>query len=247
MNPGKVLCIIQARMGSTRLPGKVLVDIAGKSMLSRVVERLRMSVTIGQFVVATTVTRADDAVVKECRRLGVHFFQGSEEDVLDRFYQAARQFRADVIVRITADCPLIDPEVTDLVVRKFLMGGVDYASNSLERTYPRGLETEVMTIKALGRAWNEAKEPHERSHVTPYIYHHPETFQLLSVRISEDLSAFRWTVDTRADLQLVQEIYGRRGQKSGCFSWREALEAVKNDPALTALNRDVRQKALHEG
>ncbi len=247
MNAGVVLCIIQARMGSTRLPGKVLMEIAGTSMLSRVVERLRMSESIGQFVVATTVTRADDAVVKECRRLGVQFFRGSEEDVLDRFYQTTRQFRADVIVRITADCPLIDPEVTDLVVRKFLVGSVDYASNSLERTYPQGLDTEVLTIKALGQAWNEAREPHERSHVTPYIYQHPETFRLLSVTNSEDLSAFRWTVDTSADLKLIQEIYARCGQKSGCYSWREALEAVKNNPALTAINRDVRQKDLYEG
>ena len=247
MNPGEVLCILQARMGSTRLPGKVLIEIAGTSMLSRVVERLRMSDTIGQFVVATTVTRADDAVVKECTRLGVQSFRGSEEDVLDRFYQTTRQFRADVIVRVTADCPLIDPEITDLVVKNFLVGGVDYASNSLERTYPQGLDTEVMTIKALGQAWKEAKEPHERSHVTPYIYQHPETFRLLSVKNSEDLSGLRWTVDTAADLKLIQEIYARCGQKSGCFSWREALEAVKSDPTLTAINREVRQKALHEG
>jgi len=152
-----VVAIIQARMGSTRLPGKVLLDLAGRTMLARVVRRVGRAALIDEVMVATADAPDDDAIVEECRRLRVPCFRGSEHDVLDRFHRAAIAHRADVVVRITADCPLIDPEVTDRVIRAFFDERPDYASNTLRRTYPRGLDTEVMTAAALVRASREAR------------------------------------------------------------------------------------------
>ena len=187
----KVVAIIQARMGSTRLPGKVLLELAGRTMLGRVVRRVRLAGLVDEVVVATTNAPADDPIVDECRRLPVACFRGSEHDVVERYHRAAAAYRADVVVRITADCPLIDPEVTDHVIRAFLQHRPDYASNTLHRTYPRGLDTEVFTAAALARACHEASEPYQRTHVTPYIYQHPEYFRLLAVTRCEGLGIGR--------------------------------------------------------
>ncbi len=200
-----VVAIIQARMGSTRLPGKVLCDICGESMLSRVVKRVRRASLVDRIVVATSVEVADDAIEAECHKLGVSFFRGNESDVLDRYYQAALSCSAGIIVRITADCPLIDPTIINKVVGAFLDSKVDYASNTLVRTYPRGLDTEVMTLEALRVAWCMATKSYHRSHVTPYIYENPALFKLLSVTGSANYSCYRWTVDTPQDLQLVSK------------------------------------------
>jgi len=242
----KVVAIIQARMGSTRLPGKVLLDIAGKSMLARVVERLSRSKSLDQIVVATTNSPHDDDVVEECRRLSVPVFRGQENDVLDRYYQAAQSIAAEVVVRVTSDCPLIDPEVADQTIEKFLAERPDYASNCLVRTYPRGLDTEVMTAKALRQAWSEANQEYQRAHVTPYIYEHPEKFELLSVSGEQDCSQHRWTVDTPGDLELIRAIYNRLASRPH-FLWRDVLALFDDEPELAELNREVAQKALHLG
>jgi spore coat polysaccharide biosynthesis protein SpsF len=192
----KVVAIIQARMGSTRLPGKVLRDIAGETMLARVVRRVQLARMPDAVVVATTLAPFDDAIVAECVRLGVPAFRGSEQDVLDRYWQATCTHQADVIVRITADCPLIDPRLVDYVVAAFLEGQPDYASNVLERTYPRGLDTEVMAQTTLEQAWQQAGQLYQRAHVTPYIYQNPNRFRLLPVKAEADHSYLRWTVDT---------------------------------------------------
>ncbi|MFH1919933.1 MAG: glycosyltransferase family protein [Planctomycetota bacterium] len=241
-----VVAIIQARMGSTRLPGKVLLDLAGRTMLARVVRRVGRAALIDEVIVATADAPSDDAIVEECRRLRVTCFRGSEHDVLDRFHRAAIAHRADVVVRITADCPLIDPEVTDRVIRAFLDERPDYASNILRRTYPRGLDTEVMTAAALVRASREAGEAYQRTHVTPYLYQHPKSFRLLSVAGVEDLSAHRWTVDSPRDLQFARAVY-QRMVGDDAFSWHDVCRLVAEEPTLADLNRDVRQKALVEG
>lgn len=178
MEGSKVVAIIQARMGSTRLPGKVLLDLVGEPMLSRVVSRARRARRLQEVVVATTTELADGAIAKLCAECGWLCFLGSEEDVLDRYYQAAIQYQADVVVRVTADCLLIEPQVINLVVSAFLEEKPDYASNVLECTYPRGLDTEVMTIAALERAWHETTEPIQRIHVTPCLYPNPDLFRL---------------------------------------------------------------------
>jgi spore coat polysaccharide biosynthesis protein SpsF len=242
----KVVAIIQARMGSTRLPGKVLLDLAGASILLRVLERVRRTDSIDEVVVATTDKPSDDIIVQECLRYQIPVFRGQEEDVLDRYYRAAVSAKADIVVRITSDCPLIDPEITRKTVQAFLAERPDYASNCLVRTYPRGLDTEVMTLHALERTWREAKQPYQREHVTPYIHENPDEFKLLSVTGEADYSGHRWTVDTPEDFELVRSVYTRL-QHRNQFSWRDVIDLLQREPELAELNRSVAQKALHAG
>jgi spore coat polysaccharide biosynthesis protein SpsF len=201
---------------------------------------------IDDLLIATTVEPADEAIVKEAERHAVEVFRGSENDVLDRYYRAACQARADAVVRITSDCPLIDPEVSDYTIQRFLDGQPDYASNALERTYPRGLDTEVVRFAALERAWKEASESYQRTHVTPYLYQNPDKFRLLSVKGNTDHSGYRWTLDTPEDLEFLQEVYVRLGEV-GDFGWRDVFRLLQREPALAAMNQHIRQKALHEG
>jgi len=243
----KVIAIVQARMGSTRLPGKVLKQLGGgRSVLSWVIERVRQFSRIDSLLIATSLEPADDAVAKEAERCSAEVFRGNESDVLDRYYQGACHAGADVIVRITSDCPLIDPEVSDRTIQKFLDERPDYASNALERTYPRGLDTEVMKFSALERAWKEASEPYQRAHVTPYLYQNPDKFRLLSVKGEVDFSGYRWTLDTKEDAEFLQEVYARLGG-SVDFSWRDVLGLLQREPVLAEKNQHIRQKALREG
>jgi spore coat polysaccharide biosynthesis protein SpsF len=237
----RVVTIIQARMGSTRLPGKVLEAIAGRSVLACTVERARRSALAEETVVASTDRPADVAIEAECRRLGVPCFRGSEPDVLDRYLQAARLFQAGAIVRVTADCPLIDPRVMDRVIGAFLAEGPDYASNTLERSYPRGLDTEVVSLEALERAGREAVDPGQREHVTLYVWKNPALFRLLSVRAEQNLGHHRWCVDVAEDLELVRAIYGRLGDDP---SWEEVLALMEREPELVKINAHVAQKPL---
>lgn len=237
--------IIQARTGSTRLPRKVLQDIDGKTMLARVVERARAARLVDEVIVATTVLPEDDAIVEACGALDVRVSRGSELDVLDRYHQAALAARADAVVRITSDCPLLDPALVDELVGRFEAERPDYASNSLDHRYPRGLDAECMTQAALEHAWRAATRPYERVHVTPYLYQNPHLFRLLSVSPDDDHGRQRWTVDTPADLALVRAVWARLGDRP--FGWRDVLAVVAADPAIFALNAHVQQKALEEG
>ncbi len=239
----KITAIVQARMGSTRLPGKVLMDLRGETVLARVVGRLRRAKRVDEIVVATTNSVADDAIVRECSRLKVSSFRGSEDDVLDRYYQAARVCAAGAVVRITSDCPVIDPQLVDETIGLFQRQHVDYASNSFPRTYPRGLDTEVFTIAALEQAWRDAHKPHEREHVTPYFYEHPELFRLVSQCGRIDYSQYRWTLDTAEDLELLRTMYARFGNLDD-FSWGDAIQLMEREPELAELNSRVVQKAL---
>jgi spore coat polysaccharide biosynthesis protein SpsF len=240
----KVVAMVQARIGSTRLPGKVLKDLAGETMLARVVERLRHANRVDELLVATTDRPEDDAIVDECRRLSVLVSRGDQHDVLDRYFKAAQYVSADVVVRITADCPLIDPEITDKTIAQFLDELPDYASNTIVRTYPRGLDTEVISFSALSKAWQKAQKPYEREHVTPYLLEHSSEFRLTSVVGDRNYSTHRWTVDTPEDLQFAQTVYERLKVK-GMFSWRDVLAELDREPELAELNRDVVQKAIH--
>jgi spore coat polysaccharide biosynthesis protein SpsF len=238
----RVVAIIQARMGSTRLPGKVLKRLGGRTALERVVSRIRQCGLLDEVMVATSVKRADDAIVEECARLRVGVFRGSESDVLDRYLHAAEAAQADVVVRITSDCPLIDPGLSDATIQGFLDARPDYASNVLERTYPRGLDTEVVAVKALESAFREAQDPFQREHVTPFLYQHPERFRLLSVKGERDYSQHRWTLDTLEDLEFLQALYAKLGNRD--FTWRDVLNLVQDDPRLTEINRGVVQKMV---
>lgn len=239
-----VVAIIQARMGSTRLPGKVLLDLAGQPMLARVVHRARRATTLDRVVVATTTEPADDAIAELCVSRHWPHFRGSQTDVLDRYYHAARDHQADVVVRLTADCPLIEPEIIELALREFSAGApLDYVSNILPpRTFPRGLDVEVVDFGALARAWYEDKNPAWREHVTPYIYRHPEAFRLRPVLSGVDNSWLRWTVDTAEDLALVRQIYEHFDHDA--FSWREVLQLLEAHTEWTAMNQQVVQKEV---
>jgi spore coat polysaccharide biosynthesis protein SpsF len=237
--------VVQARMGSRRLPGKVLADVGGRSMLARVVRRAGRASRVDALVVATTDQPGDDAIVAECERLKVAVFRGDEDDVLDRYHGAAAAHDAAVVVRVTADCPFIAPDVLDLVLAARERAGSDYASNTLRRTYPRGLDTEVMTSEALGRACRDAGKPHQRAHVTPYLYENPALFRLVSVENARDLSGHRWTVDTAEDLALARALYARVGNDDE-VAWEKLAAIVEAEPALASLNRGVTQKGVAE-
>lgn len=240
-----ILVIIQARMGSTRLAGKVLMDLEGETVLARVVRRLERSQQVTKIVVATTVEPGDEAIVRECGRLQVSCFRGSEQDVLDRYYRAAHANAADAVVRVTSDCPLIDATLVDETAVVLKNQEADYASNVFPRTYPRGLDTEVFTVAALDRAWSEAREPHQREHVTPYLYEHPQTFRLASLSGAVDYSRYRWTLDTREDLELLRAIYSRFNRRDD-FSWQEVVHLMEREPELVELNSRVLQKSVRE-
>jgi spore coat polysaccharide biosynthesis protein SpsF len=245
----KTVAIIQARMGSKRLPGKVLRDIAGQPMLARVVGRARQAASLDVVVVATTTETEDDPVASMCGRRGYPTYRGHPVDVLDRFYQAAHAFQAEVIVRLTGDCPLIDPGIIDRTVSAFREAGADFAANRLpppwKRTYPIGLDTEVCTLDALERAWREASQPHHREHVMPYLYEVEGRFHTLLVDDRRDLGHLRWTVDTPTDLALVREIYAHF-QGRDDFTWEEVLDLYRREPRLAQINAGVHPKDYRE-
>jgi spore coat polysaccharide biosynthesis protein SpsF (cytidylyltransferase family) len=224
-------------MGSTRLPGKVMMEICGRPMLWHVIHRLRHAERLDSIVVATSEQMIDDEIEEFCRAEKVPCFRGSEKDVLDRYYQAAKWIGADVIVRITADCPLIDPEVVDSVVNKYLECECDYASNSELRTYPDGLDTEVFSFNALKRAWSEARMMSEREHVTPYIRNNKIIFTSADVFQERDLSTLRWTVDEPEDIEFVRNIYERLYRSDRVFLMDEVVNLLREDPKLLEINK----------
>ena len=241
----RIIAIIQARTGSTRLPGKVLQMISGKTMLERVLERAAKTPSLERCMIATTDKPQDDPIENFCTKNKISFYRGSEENVLDRYYQTALSVKAGTIVRITSDCPLIDPDLIEEVIQTFQSSGADYASNSLKLSFPRGLDTEVFSFKSLENAWKNAREDYEKVHVTPYIYRHPEKFKLHTVSSEFDYSKYRWTVDTPDDLKLVREIYSRLEHKEN-FDWKDVLQIMQSDPSLQLINDHVRQKKLEE-
>jgi len=232
-------------MGSMRLPGKVLMDLGGEPVLARVVGRVRRASQIQEVVVATTVAAKDEAIVAACEGLGVRCFRGPEEDVLERYLGAAEQFDAEAVVRITSDCPLIDPELVDEVVRCLVEGHADYASNIRQRTYPRGLDAEAFSTEALRKAWEIVEQPHQREHVTPLFYERPDLFRLASVQGDRDYSRYRWTLDTPDDLRLIRAMYSHFGNDDD-FGWRAAIAVMERFPELENINAHVAQKAVRE-
>jgi spore coat polysaccharide biosynthesis protein SpsF (cytidylyltransferase family) len=240
----RVVAIVQARLGSTRLPGKALLDLAGRPMLARVLERAAAVPHVDRVVLATTTDRADDALADVAGAAGIACVRGSVADVLDRFRAALRAHPADAVVRLTGDCPLLDPAVSGLVVAEYLRraGETDYASNVHPPTYPDGLDTEVVSAGALEAAWREARQPSDREHVTPFIWRQPDRFRLSRVAHPEDLSALRWTVDDARDLAFVRAVYaalspdGRRA-----FGMAEVLDLLRARPVLSSLNAGTRR------
>jgi spore coat polysaccharide biosynthesis protein SpsF len=239
------VAIVQARMGSTRLPGKALLDICGEPMLARVIARCRRAKSLNRVVIATTTEPADDVICDLCAARGWPFYRGSQDDVLDRYYQAAKEHQAEVVVRITSDCPLIDPGVIDLAVGEFLrlQPDCDFVSNSvLPRPYPCGLDVEVVSIRVLEQAWREARDPASREHVTLYLYRNAEKFRVAPLLADRDYSGQRWTVDTPEDRKFILKLFAHFGHD--CFGWREILDALEQHPEWMGINRHIRQKTV---
>lgn len=241
----KIAAIIQTRMGSTRLPGKVMKQLQGKTVLSHVIERVRQSKLIDEIIIATTVDEKDDVVNDEAIRCGAKVFRGSEEDVLSRYYYAAKTYNIDVIVRITSDCPLIDPNVIDELIACYLNGQYSLVTNAgsdlSHRTYPRGLDTEVFSMEVLEEAFHNARQSYQHEHVTPYIYENKEGIRYY--KNDTDFSQYRLTLDTEEDFTLIKEIYDRLYSRSMYLS--DIMDLFRQEPHLFSINAHIEQKKIN--
>ena len=233
--------IIQARMGSSRLPGKVLREVNGRPLLSYMLERVSAARTLDRVVIATTDRLQDDAIVEFCRKQGIFVFRGSEDDVLDRYYQCALRLKADSVVRLTSDCPLIAPWVIDEIVEVYLSGNYDYVANTAPPvgTYPDGMDVEVFSFAALERAWREARKPSEREHVTFYFWQNPHLFKTYRHDLSENLSDYRLTVDYPEDFEVIQAILSTLYPQNPLFTMQEIITFLQQNPEIRARNASI--------
>lgn len=236
--------IIQARVGSTRLPGKVLLKILDKTILEFVIERVQKATLVDSITVATTDKKDDQAIMDLSKSLGVNAFAGSEEDVLDRFYEAAKLYNIEYIVRITADCPMIDPILIDKVIDHCSKTGADYSSNTLKRTFPDGQDIEVFNFNALEDAWKEAKLLSEREHVTPYIIKHNDKFKLANLQNKVDLSEKRWSLDEKADFDFLKVVLESIYPSNPDFNMNDVLEFLRVNPDVESINKHI---SINEG
>ncbi|CAN5233639.1 glycosyltransferase family protein [soil metagenome] len=244
----KTVVIVQARMTSTRLPGKVLKEILGKTLIEYQLERLRRVKLADEIVYATTTNDTDQPIVDLCWRLGVAVTRGSENDVLSRYYEAAKQHHASLVVRVTSDCPVIDPAVIDTAIRFYLdhAGKYDYVSNALTQSYPYGMAAEVFGFKVLEEAHFEAKAEPEMEHVTPFIYTRPERYRIGHVINPENHSHHRWTVDTPEDFELIKRITEALYPVKPAFDMQDILDLLQQHPDWSGINAHVHQKKLGE-
>ena len=238
--------IVQARMTSTRLPGKVLLPIAGRPMLSYLLERLRRVRMADRIIIATTTNATDSPIVEFCSKEGVDCTRGSEPDVLARYFEAASHFKADTVVRVTSDCPLIDPQLIDHAITTFTeaAGDYDYASNMIAASWPYGMAVEVFSAQALNTAHAEAKEDAEREHVTPFIYWRPGRYRIKSLTMLPDLSHHRWTVDTPEDFELVRRIFESLYPEKPDFTMTDVLALLDEHPTWELINCHIKQKIV---
>ena len=233
----KIDCIIQARMGSTRLPGKVMMKVdETNTILSHVINQLKNSKKIDKIIIATTNLQEDDIIVNHAKILKTDLFRGNAVDVLDRYYQCAKKFSSEIIVRITADNPLIDPNIVDNVINQFLKNSFDYITNANPRTYPYGTEVEVLSFEALEKASNNAKKPSEREHVTPYFHNNKEEFKISNIKFTENLSHLRWTVDRENDLKFVKKIISEI--KSRPILMQDIIKLISKKPKILDINKN---------
>jgi len=242
----KVIAIVQARMGSTRLPGKVLKKIKDKFVLDYVIYRLRMCKNLDDIILATTTNKKDDKLEQYAIDKEIKYYRGSEEDVLSRYYSAARKLNVDVIVRITSDCPLIDPEIVDEVIKKHIETKADYTSNIIKRTFPRGLDVEVFNYNVLKNAFDNAKEKYQREHVTPYIREKSDKFKLQNIEAKGKLRRpdIRITLDTEEDLKLISKIINLFNTIN--FKTKDIIDFLDKNPDLLKINENIKQKNIKE-
>lgn len=244
----KVVCIMQTRVGSSRLPGKVLKEICGKTVLEHDINRLKLVSEIDEIVIATTTEDKDNIIVQEAKRLGVNYFRGSENDVLSRYYYAARESNADIVVRVTSDCPCLDYNILNDMIKLFIkkINEVDYVSNTIDRTYPRGYDGEVFAFSSLEKAFINARRDYEREHVTPYLYDQGNNFRLLQYKNSQDYSKYRVTLDTQEDFEVINEIYRALFKKEEYFLLNDVVKFLDENPSIARINEKIEQKKLGE-
>lgn len=230
--------IIQARLGSTRMPGKTMKEIMDKPLLYYSVQRSSLAKYVDKVIVATTTKSEDDKIVKWCKNEGIPFYRGSEENVLDRYYQTAKKYNVDKIVRVTSDCPFVDPKIIDMAILLLNIYGKDYVSNRIKkRTWPHGLDVEVFTFKTLEKAWKEARKSEEKEHVSPYILNHPEMFKQYEFPLDKDLSQIRLTVDYLEDFELTEKLLSILIPKYGIdFSWKDVISEIDSNSKLLEIN-----------
>jgi spore coat polysaccharide biosynthesis protein SpsF len=231
------IAIVQARMSSSRLPGKVLEPLAGKPALYHIHERLSGCKLIDKIVIATSKDSSDDVIDDFCQNHNISCLRGSLDDVLDRFYQTAVNYKADLIIRITGDCPVIDPVIVDSVIAGFLGGSYDFYG--LGGEFPDGLDCTVFSFKSIQMAWRDAKLPSEREHVGPYIEKNPEIFKGGVLNLYDGLSSMRWTLDELADLELLKIIFEKLYSENKIFYTHEILELMNENPQLSKINQDI--------
>lgn len=236
-----ILALIQARTGSSRLPNKVLLPLMGKPVLTHIINRVQATKRITDIIVVTSIHQSDLSIVKLCVENDTRVFCGSEADVLDRFYQAAKLIQPDHIVRITGDCPVIDPEVIDQSIQRHLDTKADYTSNGIGETFPDGLDTEVMTFSAFETAWKHATKPSEREHVTQYFYNHKTEFKIAAYQHTPNIGHHRWTLDEPADYELIKNIYDHLYQKNPLFKLTDILTYLNDNPTISQLNAHIRR------
>ena len=238
--------IIQARMNSSRLPGKVMMPIMGRPILEYCLERVAKSKKISEIIVATSNLKVDEEIVNFVSNLGFKYFCGSETDVLNRYFLAAKKYNSDVIVRCNADCPLIDSDIIDLIINAYLdnIGKYDYVSNILEPSFPIGMHTEVFSYDSLESANTNAKNILEREHVTPYIYNNPQKFNLKNISMKEDLSHYRLTLDQIEDYELIKKIYENLYDTNKNFSMIDIINLIKEKESWLQLNRHIEKNSI---
>lgn len=234
----KITAIVQARMTSTRLPGKVLMEVMGRPLLSYQIERIRFSKRIDNIIIATTINKEDNPIVELAQKEGLDCYRGSEDDVLDRYYQAAKKYNAAHIMRLTADCPLIDPDICDRIVKVYFNSGADYVHTG--ESFAEGFDCGIISFQTLSAAWHEAKLNSEREHVTLYIRNHPEKFYNITVENETDDSNYRITVDEQEDFFVVKAILENLYQEmKNYFTVREIKSFLDNHPEIYKLNADI--------
>ncbi|MDG4544500.1 MAG: glycosyltransferase family protein [Rickettsiales bacterium] len=239
-----IVAIIQARMSSTRLPGKVLLALCDNTVLGHVVKRVSTCPLIDKVVVATTELGVDDAIVAECKRIGVDYSRESSDDVLSRYYDAAKKFNAKNIIRVTSDCPVISGGLLTKMIAEYLDKKPDYLSNTIERTFPRGLDIEIFGFETLEKTYKNAAKDYEKEHVTPYVYQNEHEFDILHYKDKRDNSIYRWTLDTPEDLDLIERIYSYLYAENNNFEYEDILRLFKKHPELININRNIEQKKL---
>lgn len=242
-----IVAIVQARLGSSRLPGKVMKKICGKTVLEHVYERLKLSKYLNDIVIATTDKDEDKKIIGLCEELGINYFVGSEDDVLSRYYNCAKKYNIDLVVRITSDCPLIDSKILDEMLSFYINNKYDLVTNAgaeIYRTYPRGLDIEIFSFNVLKTAYLKANQNYEKEHVTPYIYENG--FNIHYYKNNKDYSKYRLTLDTKEDFELINKIYHELYDNNHGFFLEDIIKVLENNPKLELINKDIKQKKLKE-